>query len=471
MSKFAEALEVLKGIPSDNSEHLQTIHDAVVRTLARIVLELGVGYGRSTVAILAGLEKTGGRLVSLDVLDYPGTRENYKAPNWTFEVGNDLEIGETWSEPIDVLLIDSSHEREHTEKELRLFGPFVRPGGVVLLHDTVSHPAVLEAIRAWIDPGEWTLTHHENNNGLAVIEKVRRKVCRYAGTRPGGLASTSGPTVLGAAISECLSGDERFAPIDGTESGANDVIWIPTYADTARLMQAIRAGRRVAIGPNVVFANSRAPGSALHEKEILAYENYAAIFFLSRWYSELARLHFKQQHGHVLLDFPLPATWTREPWTAKIEADALIYVKGGAVENAIADQLAARFPNHVRIDYGAYERGQFLDAARTSRVCFYLSHEDHYPLASVELGLMGCPIVSDEKSCPVLIHRVTGIARPVRERDTESPFAWSDYAASDLASAWYGAVALDREQVRETTLRRHDPGVCVERIANALGVC
>jgi len=470
MSKYTDALAAFKAETSNINEHLQTIHDTVRRTRARMVLELGVGYGKSTVAILAALEETGGRLVSVDVLDYPGTREKFKAPNWTFVVGDDREWGGEWTkagEVLDVLLIDSSHEREHTEQELRLFAPRVRPGGVILMHDPVSFPAVREAIDAWRDPGAWTLTVHENNNGLAVLERISRGRCLVPmGHR---LDSTSGPTVLTAALTEALEADERFAPFAGEHIDA-DILWAPTYCDTPALLDWIRAGREVAIGPNVVFADSRRPGAGPHEPEILAYDRYRAIFFLSRWYAELGRSHFRQQTRHRLVDFPLPFSWRAGPWRTVIDRDAMVYLKGGPAEEAVAAQIAETFPTAALVRYGAFTRERLLQAARTSRACFYVSREDHYPLAAVEIGLMGCPIISDERSCPVALHGLTGVVVPVREWTPVAPFEWSDTAGEDLAAMWDAAIALDRARVRETVLTRHDPGAVVRRIATALGV-
>ena len=157
------------------NEHLQTIHDTVVAHRAQTVVELGVRYGESTIAILCALTKTGGRLYSCDLEDYPRTREMVRnhglEGRWTFTAADDIEWGKSWKAPIDVLLIDSSHLREHTEKELRLFTPFVRPTGIVLMHDTVSHKdGVMGAIQAFLaDHQKWAFENRENNNGLGIL--------------------------------------------------------------------------------------------------------------------------------------------------------------------------------------------------------------------------------------------------------------------------------------------------------------
>lgn len=469
---------------SDINEHLREIHQTVLDTKAQVVVELGVRGGQSTVALLTALATTGGRLYSCDVRDWPATRrmiEGYGlADRWTFDVAHDLVWGKKWSLPIDVLMVDSSHEREHTEAELRLFAPHVRPGGVVLLHDTVSFREGVEgAVHAFMADNEgWAYENRENNNGLGVLKRAIRRpasegsdrVCRFRFSSRSGLDSTGGACVAVAALSEALRADARFRPMDDNGDDGS-ILWYPTLRSTlASAIGSERLHGRIAIGPQVLFANAQAPGAGTYEREVMDYDGYAAIFTFSRWYQELLKLNMRQQTRHVLLDYPLPAAWLGEKWTGEIAFDALIYVKGGAEEQQIADALRAAFPSSRVLPYGGFTRAELFEAARTSRVCFYISREDHYPLAAVEIGLMGCPIISDEKACPVLVHRLTGIAAPVRERDTRAPFAWAPDAAERLAAEFRPACLLDRRETRLAVVRRHDPALCVERIAAALGI-
>ena len=119
------------------------------------------------------------------------------------------------------------------------------------------------------------------------------------------------------------------------------------------------------------------------------------------------------------------------------------------------------------MQYGQFTREQLFDAARSSRVCFYVSREDHYPLTAVEIGLMGCPIVSDEKSCPVVAHGLTGIVAPVRERGESEPFAWTPDASERMAAEFEAAASLRPEEVRAATIAKHSPERCRERVAGA----
>ena len=55
---------------------------------------------------------------------------------WSVLVGDDRELADDIPDDIDVLFIDTSHHYWHTFEELGLYVPKVKPGGVVLMHDT-----------------------------------------------------------------------------------------------------------------------------------------------------------------------------------------------------------------------------------------------------------------------------------------------------------------------------------------------
>jgi hypothetical protein len=232
----------------------------------------------------------------------------------------------------------------------------------------------------------------------------------------------------------------------------------------------IRSGKRIAIGPNVAFCNSQYPGQGDGERELLAYQNYAAVMTLSRWYSALQQKWFAQKSNHYILDYPLPQLWVGA-WTPTTPSvDAFIFIKGGAEERRIGYELKRRFTNSITLEYGSYSREQLFDAARRSRVCFYVSREDHYPMAAVEITLTNCPIISDERACPAFKHGITGIVAAVRERGESDPFVWAKDAAERLAVEYAGACKLDRGMVRASTITAHDPALMRERVAAQLGL-
>lgn len=123
---------------SDIVDHLPTLHGHVLRYTKPVVLELGVRSGNSTAAFLAAVSLVEGHVWSVDI-GLP------QAPGWWWQtglwspiVGNDLDPSTLarLPEPVDVLFIDTSHAYDHTLRELETYVPRVKPGGVVLLHDT-----------------------------------------------------------------------------------------------------------------------------------------------------------------------------------------------------------------------------------------------------------------------------------------------------------------------------------------------
>lgn len=158
--------------PSDINEHLPTLVEAVHQLNAHHVIELGTRGGVSTVAFLYALTKTGGRLTSVDIDPPPPGLEH---DQWTFIQGDDLAPGTVEQlADADIVFIDTSHHYEHTRRELNLYKWLVRPGGLLILHDTeLAHPmdsppgdpsypvkrAVLEFVesegREWWNDARW----------------------------------------------------------------------------------------------------------------------------------------------------------------------------------------------------------------------------------------------------------------------------------------------------------------------------
>jgi hypothetical protein len=289
--------------------------------------------------------------------------------------------------------------------------------------------------------------------------------CRFP--YAGDLSSTSGPDVLVAAITTAIRDDPRFANLNDHPWGPDDIAWYPV--GHAWIWDAMKKGQPFAVGPNVLYGSSQQPGACDGEAQLMAYQNYAAIFTLSRWYSALQQKHFAQKSKHYILDYPNP--WLESKLVTTQDTDAFIFIKGGDAEKQVAREIRINgqiVP--VVVGYGRYTRDVLFDTARRSKVCFYISREDHYPLAAVEITLMGCPIVSDERSCPVLRHGINGIIAAVRERGESDPFVWAKDAAERMAVEYSGACKLDRAMVRAATIAAHDPALMRERVAAQLGL-
>lgn len=173
-----EEYERLCHTPSDIYQHLPTFVDLTVGRDVQHVIELGTRTGVSTVAWLAGLEQTGGRLTSVDIDPKPAIADH---PSWTFIQGDDCDpaVYETL-DPADIVFIDTSHLYGHTLKELHLYRWKVRTPGLIVCHDTELRrpegaPAfpmfpVRTAIAEFVADTGFRWTNHQNNNGLGIIE-------------------------------------------------------------------------------------------------------------------------------------------------------------------------------------------------------------------------------------------------------------------------------------------------------------
>lgn len=179
---FTEIYQQRCSVVTDIHEHLPTLHDHASIGNA-VIIELGVRSGESTFAFLAAIEAHGGTLWSCDT-DAPRFLPNVSpvAPFWTFVQGDDLS---RWSEApndVDVVFIDTSHTYNQTVAELDLYSLKVKPGGVILLHDTeLETPAasppydppfpVRAAAEEFAADNGWPLDLIAGCNGLGILRK------------------------------------------------------------------------------------------------------------------------------------------------------------------------------------------------------------------------------------------------------------------------------------------------------------
>jgi cephalosporin hydroxylase len=173
-----ERYRELCATPSDIYLHLPRFVDLVLARDARHVVELGTRTGVSTIAWLYALEQTGGRLTSVDIDEKPGIGDH---PHWTFIQGDDTDP-ELFAdlEPADIVFVDTSHWYAHTLRELNLYRWLVKPGGVIVCHDTeLQHPEgaplrpafpVKTAIKEFVGQHGYHWFNFQDCFGLGVIE-------------------------------------------------------------------------------------------------------------------------------------------------------------------------------------------------------------------------------------------------------------------------------------------------------------
>ena len=165
--------------PSDIWEHLPTFVEMVTSRESQHVIELGTRTGVSTIAWLHGLAQTGGRLTSVDIDARPDIGDY---PHWWFVQGSDLDPAVfSQLDEADIVFIDTSHAWLATLRELNLYRHLVKPGGLIVCHDTelarpeTAQPGeplfpVKRAIEEFCEAEGLTWTNDPRCWGLAQIE-------------------------------------------------------------------------------------------------------------------------------------------------------------------------------------------------------------------------------------------------------------------------------------------------------------
>lgn len=165
---------------SDIHQHLVTLHNLVTSISAKAVIELGVNTGESTIALLEAVAATNGKLISVDQHDFSQTRlmlEKYGLTGrWEFHKMDDIKFGtEIWpkDKKADIVFVDTSHQYEHTKKEIDVFDQILRPGGIMIFHDTVSHyDGVQKPINEFLKTHKaYKYENKTNCNGLGILRK------------------------------------------------------------------------------------------------------------------------------------------------------------------------------------------------------------------------------------------------------------------------------------------------------------
>ncbi len=170
---------------SDISHHLETLAG-----LSRgFVVELGTRGGVSTTALLNGVERFGGHVVSIDTADCSATHRGNR--HWTFLQADSRDVrarnaiksimlAMNYQRPT-MVFIDTIHTYEHVMEELNLWSAL--DPDFIVIHDTESFPGVKAAVEEWLvtvpetRAGEHSLARSMYdcwfvvpNNGIAIIK-------------------------------------------------------------------------------------------------------------------------------------------------------------------------------------------------------------------------------------------------------------------------------------------------------------
>lgn len=166
---LARIVAAVKGfMPPDEG---LALHAAALRYLGTGVgVEIGSYCGKSTVYLGHAASVTGGHVVTVD--HHRGSEENQVGWEYhdasladaggrldtlpslratlteagledvvTTVVGRSPAVARWWRHPISFLFVDGGHTDEHAQADLRGWGPWVRDGGALAIHDVFPDPA------------------------------------------------------------------------------------------------------------------------------------------------------------------------------------------------------------------------------------------------------------------------------------------------------------------------------------------
>jgi predicted O-methyltransferase YrrM len=126
------------------------------------------------VVLLHAAKEIGGKVFSIDVDECADAKKLVGAYGlgeyWQFIQADDLAV--EWDKAVDHLFIDTSHTLDQTIKELKKYEPYVRRGGIITMHDSVTRAEVKEAALNYIaERDDFRMYEYINNNGLLILFK------------------------------------------------------------------------------------------------------------------------------------------------------------------------------------------------------------------------------------------------------------------------------------------------------------
>jgi predicted O-methyltransferase YrrM len=178
-SQRQRQFEQLRLMNTETSEYLDLLYqEAGKLENSSALLEIGVNYGVSTTALLAG-KPSESILRSVDVNPCERARERLQETlvwDWEFFQTDSLDP-DLKSHFVDrdirfgLLLVDGLHTYQQVYSELLLYSPLISEEGVILVHDVLLHEPVARAVEAFCGLGGWTYEVYPGYCGMAVLRR------------------------------------------------------------------------------------------------------------------------------------------------------------------------------------------------------------------------------------------------------------------------------------------------------------
>jgi len=164
MSKRTEAHDLARSRLFLTVEDVDFIQDIVERYKPECIVDLGSGSGTTSGAVLlTAIDDVHVHTYDIAENAIHSTKEFHRncgtSNRWHGEVMDSVKAASEFQDNfIDFLMIDTSHEYEHTVRELEAWAPKVQPGAPVWMHDyTDEYPGVKRAVDEAVARGEFEI--------------------------------------------------------------------------------------------------------------------------------------------------------------------------------------------------------------------------------------------------------------------------------------------------------------------------
>lgn len=152
------------------------------KKISKNILELGSGYGHSTMALALGAKMLKTKVYSVDMDAKGEFIDNLKNSNlleFVEPIKGDDRLEETISiikqRMYGIIFLDTSHNKEHTEFELDTYTKFLDESGYFILHDT-EQDEVKNSILSFLEKNKNFVSIMEFDNvspGLMILRRVK----------------------------------------------------------------------------------------------------------------------------------------------------------------------------------------------------------------------------------------------------------------------------------------------------------
>lgn len=124
---------------------------------AKVLVEIGVSEGDTSVFLAKVAQLNGGMAYGIDMAPCEAVRERMASldllAHWTFIQGDSLSYEWPHDRLVDFCYVDGDHNSAHQTADMEVWGARMRPGGYMVTHDLHLAPQ-MEELRAKLLTGE-----------------------------------------------------------------------------------------------------------------------------------------------------------------------------------------------------------------------------------------------------------------------------------------------------------------------------